>query len=101
MLTVPWPCRRFARIRLLDFKRALQRHYCAMCQNVYCHWHTRISPHGAYGSCGVDSKCVCFKCFKLLSSDAQVRTRGWHVLIAQHGSCCSVKGIQNRADMLQ
>ena len=47
-----------------------------MCQNVYCHWHTRISPHGAYGSCGVDSKCVCFKCFKLLSPDAQVRARG-------------------------
>ncbi|KAK9814892.1 hypothetical protein WJX73_001518 [Symbiochloris irregularis] len=55
--------RKFNRLRLTDVKHALTRHYCSVCQNVYCHQHTQYSPHGTYGSCGMESKCICETCF--------------------------------------
>ena len=57
----------------VDLKHALQRHYCSICQNVFCHHHTAYSPHGKLGSCGMESKCVCESCFSQLSRSTQAR----------------------------
>jgi hypothetical protein len=50
----------------------LQSHYCGLCQRVYCLQHTRISPHGTRGGCGLESKCVCYACFAELAPVQQV-----------------------------
>lgn len=41
----------------------MQRHYCGRCQQAFCLQHTVYSPHGASGTCGVQSRCLCIDCF--------------------------------------
>ena len=53
-------------------KHSFTRHYCSICQNVYCQKHTHYSPHGNLGSCGMESKCICQNCFKVLPKASQV-----------------------------
>lgn len=49
----------------------LQSHYCGLCQHMHCLAHTRISPHGPRGGCGLESKCVCCACFAELAPAQQ------------------------------
>lgn len=49
----------------------LQSHHCALCQRMYCLQHTRVSPHGPRGGCGLESKCVCYACFAELAPAQQ------------------------------
>ena len=51
----------------------MQRHYCGLCQRHFCLAHTRISPHGPTGSCGLESKCLCAACFEELTPAQQVQ----------------------------
>ncbi|XP_024374731.1 uncharacterized protein [Physcomitrium patens] len=51
---------------LQDWWMKLNKHYCRECQSVYCVKHTRISPHGPRGQCGLDSSCYCYSCFARL-----------------------------------
>eukprot|EP00884_Botryococcus_braunii_P022435 jgi/Botrbrau1/8876/Bobra.50_2s0031.2 len=51
--------RRFSRLRYGDMKHAMYRHYCALCQKVYCQYHTAYSPHGPLVGCDLESKCIC------------------------------------------
>ena len=51
----------------------LNKHYCRECQSVYCVKHTRISPHGPRGQCGLDSSCYCYNCYASLPSELQRR----------------------------
>ena len=51
----------------------MTRHYCRDCQGVFCIKHTRYSPHGAFGECGLMSKCLCELCFSELPLDEQAR----------------------------
>lgn len=46
-------------------------HYCGSCQQSYCGHHTRVSPHGSTGSCGMDSGCLCARCFSRLPPEEQ------------------------------
>ncbi|PSC72400.1 catechol O-methyltransferase-like [Micractinium conductrix] len=61
--------RRFDRLR--DMRRRLESHYCGLCQRMYCLHHTRVSPHGPRGGCGLESKCVCYACFAELAPTQQ------------------------------
>lgn len=61
--------RRFDRLR--DMRRKMESHYCSQCQHVVCLHHTRVSPHGPRGGCGLDSKCVCCDCFAELAPAQQ------------------------------
>ena len=36
-----------------------------------CEEHTRVSPHGRVGSCGLESSCVCESCFRSLDQETQ------------------------------
>ena len=65
--------RKFNWMSLADMKHSFTRHYCSICQNVYCHRHTHYSPHGNLGSCGMESKCICQTCFAALPKVSQVR----------------------------
>jgi len=65
--------RRFHRLRYKDVKHALQRHYCAVCQRVVCHAHTRYAAHGPFSSCGMESQCICEDCFDALPRGTQAR----------------------------
>jgi hypothetical protein len=60
------------RLSLRGVRHSIQRHYCGRCEHLYCLRHTRISPHGTFGSCGLDSKCLCLPCFEALSFEQQV-----------------------------
>ncbi len=51
----------------------MQRHFCCVCQRVFCHHHTAYSPHGPFGSCGMESQCICDGCFATLPRVTQVR----------------------------
>ena len=51
----------------------LNKHYCREYQSVYCVKHTRISPHGPRGQCGLDSSCYCYTCYANLPSESQRR----------------------------
>lgn len=51
----------------------MQRHFCCVCQRVFCHHHTAYSPHGPFGSCGMESQCICDGCFATLPRTTQVR----------------------------
>lgn len=42
-----------------------------MCQLTYCLHHTRVSPHGPRGGCGLESKCVCYMCFSEMQPQQQ------------------------------
>ncbi|KAL4443446.1 hypothetical protein ABPG75_011183 [Micractinium tetrahymenae] len=57
--------------RLRDMRRRLESHHCALCQRMYCLQHTRVSPHGPRGGCGLESKCVCYACFAELAPAQQ------------------------------
>ncbi|CAK9217792.1 unnamed protein product [Sphagnum jensenii] len=54
-----------------DWWMKFNNHYCRECQRVFCVRHTRISPHGARGQCGLDSNCYCYTCFASLPSDSK------------------------------
>ncbi len=54
-----------------DWWMKLNNHYCRECQRVFCVKHTRISPHGPRGQCGLDSNCYCYTCFSSLSSESK------------------------------
>lgn len=54
-------------------RAAMTSHYCSICQNVFCHHHTRHSPHGKLGSCGMESKCICKICYEELPRITQVQ----------------------------
>eukprot|EP01018_Ginkgo_biloba_P005336 Gb_13753 [translate_table: standard] len=56
---------------LSDWRMKFQKHYCRDCQCVFCVNHTRISPHGPLGQCGLESNCVCQACFERLPSEAR------------------------------
>eukprot|EP01018_Ginkgo_biloba_P032489 Gb_01581 [translate_table: standard] len=56
---------------LSDWQMKFRKHYCRECQCVFCIKHTRISPHGPLGQCGLESNCVCVACFEGLSLEAQ------------------------------
>ncbi|XP_002974863.2 uncharacterized protein LOC9637430 [Selaginella moellendorffii] len=56
-----------------DWRMRFSKHYCRECQRVFCVKHTRISPHGPVGRCGLDSTCVCVTCFGHLSMEVQDR----------------------------
>lgn len=56
---------------LQDWWMKLNKHYCRECQSVYCVKHTRISPHGPRGQCGLDSSCYCYNCYATLSLESQ------------------------------
>ncbi|KAG0593335.1 hypothetical protein KC19_1G322100 [Ceratodon purpureus] len=58
---------------LQDWWMKLNKHYCRECQSVYCVKHTRISPHGPRGQCGLDSSCYCYNCHANLPSEIQRR----------------------------
>ena len=64
--------RKFNWMSFADMKHSFTRHYCSICQNVYCQKHTRYSPHGNLGSCGMESKCICQTCFLALPKASQV-----------------------------
>lgn len=65
---------RFDRWRSLqDWWMKFNKHYCGQCQSVYCVKHTRISPHGPRGQCGLESHCYCYSCFASLPKDVQRR----------------------------
>ena len=64
--------RKFNWMSIADVKHSFTRHYCSICQNVYCHRHTHYSPHGNLGSCGMESKCICQTCFAALPKVSQV-----------------------------
>lgn len=81
--------RKFHRLRLTDVKHALTRHYCSVCQNVYCHQHTQFSPHGSYGSCGMESKCICETCFFQLPRATQVRSSNQYLIPQYAGPALS------------
>ena len=53
-----------------DWWMKLNKHYCRECQSFYCLEHTRISPHGPRGQCGLDS-CYCFTCFATLPLESR------------------------------
>lgn len=48
-----------------------QSHYCGLCQRVFCLQHTRASPHGPRGACGLESSCLCYACFAELAPAQQ------------------------------
>lgn len=54
-----------------DWQMKFQKHYCRDCQNVFCVKHTRISPHGTLGQCGLESNCLCQACFQCLPLEVQ------------------------------
>uniref|UniRef100_A0A061SCX3 Calmodulin n=2 Tax=Tetraselmis sp. GSL018 TaxID=582737 RepID=A0A061SCX3_9CHLO len=58
---------------LKDLRRHAQSHYCGSCQRTFCRKHTRISPHGALGSCGLESNCYCVTCFSHMPPELQER----------------------------
>lgn len=58
---------------LQDWWMKLSKHYCRECQSVYCVKHTRISPHGPRGQCGLDSSCYCYNCYASLPAESQRR----------------------------
>ncbi|KXZ44899.1 hypothetical protein GPECTOR_61g852 [Gonium pectorale] len=51
------------KLDLLHYRDYARRHYCGRCQQTVCGAHTAYSPHGATGSCGHESRCVCVVCF--------------------------------------
>ncbi|GFR50893.1 hypothetical protein Agub_g13128, partial [Astrephomene gubernaculifera] len=51
------------KLDLRHFREYSRRHYCGRCQQTVCGAHTAYSPHGATGSCGHESRCVCSICF--------------------------------------
>ena len=73
-----WQCgqagchRRFGRYSLRDMKHTMQRHFCCVCQRVFCHHHTSYSPHGPFGSCGMESQCICDSCYSTLPQSTKV-----------------------------
>lgn len=58
-------------------KAAMTSHYCSICQNIFCQRHTRYSPHGRLGSCGMESKCICQICFDDLPRLIQASITGF------------------------
>ena len=90
-----WQCgqagchRRFGRYNLRDMKHAMQRHFCCVCQRVFCHHHTSYSPHGPFGSCGMESQCICDGCYATLPRATQV-SAVLTALAVHHGGWCSL-----------
>ncbi|CAL5222738.1 g5145 [Coccomyxa viridis] len=82
-----WQCgqagchRRFGRYSLRDMRHAMQRHFCCVCQRVFCHHHTAYSPHGPFGSCGMESQCICDGCFATLPRATQERLKKTNKLV--------------------
>ena len=81
--------RRFGRYNLRDMKHAMQRHFCCVCQRVFCHHHTSYSPHGPFGSCGMESQCICDGCYATLPKATQVSAL-LTTLAVHHGWLCSL-----------
>lgn len=50
------------------------------CQAVYCQKHTRISPHGVHGQCGLESACYCLECFNRQPPEIQV-VQSWVMIV--------------------
>ena len=73
-----WHCgqpgchRHFGLTRLRDVRHLMQRHFCSVCQRVFCAAHTAYSPHGPLASCGMESHCICEGCFAALARSTQV-----------------------------
>ena len=57
-----------------DYRNTMNKHYCGVCQGLYCQNHTAFSPH-TFGSCGVNSKCLCIRCYENLSDDVKERLK--------------------------
>ncbi|GHP05566.1 hypothetical protein PPROV_000431600 [Pycnococcus provasolii] len=57
--------------KMKDHRARSRRHFCAVCQMVMCEEHTRISPHGRVGSCGLESQCYCDTCFAGLDAETK------------------------------
>mmetsp|Transcript_30747 Transcript_30747/g.86899 ORF Transcript_30747/g.86899 Transcript_30747/m.86899 type:complete len:425 (-) Transcript_30747:94-1368(-) len=66
---------------MVHLRRMAQSHYCGTCQRSFCRHHTRISPHGAMGSCGLESACYCMGCFARMASDAQAKVEATNKLL--------------------
>lgn len=62
-------CRCEQQFDLRHFRALRQRHYCGRCQQAFCLQHTAYSTHGASGSCGAESRCVCVDCFQDLTPE--------------------------------
>ncbi|CAL8461872.1 g1403 [Coccomyxa elongata] len=83
----PWRCghhgchRQFRGYKLSNVKHAMQRHFCSVCQRVFCHHHTAYSPHGPLGSCGMESQCICENCFSVLPWSTQERLKKTNKLV--------------------
>lgn len=60
------------KLDLLHYRDYVRRHYCGRCQQVVCLAHTAYSPHGATGSCGHESRCVCTVCFQQFNRSYQL-----------------------------
>mmetsp|Transcript_3012 Transcript_3012/g.7509 ORF Transcript_3012/g.7509 Transcript_3012/m.7509 type:complete len:777 (+) Transcript_3012:120-2450(+) len=71
---------------LKDLMRMAHSHYCGSCQRSFCGHHTRISPHGPTGSCGMDSACLCMQCYSRLPRDAQMAALARNKLPAKQTS---------------
>ena len=57
--------------KMKDMRARGRRHFCMYCQQAMCEEHTRVSPHGRVGSCGLESSCVCESCFRSLDQETQ------------------------------
>eukprot|EP00899_Mesostigma_viride_P005378 jgi/Mesvir1/14841/Mv05463-RA.2 len=57
--------------KVQDWEMVFRKHFCKECQWVFCSKHTRISPHGSTGRCGLDSRCYCENCFNALPANVQ------------------------------
>mmetsp|Transcript_37328 Transcript_37328/g.70107 ORF Transcript_37328/g.70107 Transcript_37328/m.70107 type:complete len:749 (-) Transcript_37328:375-2621(-) len=64
-----------------DIKMKFRAHFCKECQAVYCQKHTRISPHGVHGQCGLESACYCLECFNRQPPEIQAELEKTNKLI--------------------
>ena len=74
--------------RLSNVKHAMQRHFCSVCQRVFCHQHTAYSPHGPLGSCGMESQCICEDCHFILPVSTQVQSLQPSSVSPLQRACC-------------
>ncbi|KAG2492414.1 hypothetical protein HYH03_009357 [Edaphochlamys debaryana] len=77
MCSVPGCCKKLDLRHYRDYAR---RHYCGRCQTTVCGAHTAYSPHGATGSCGHESRCVCVLCFQAFNPSYQAFLRSRNTL---------------------
>eukprot|EP00879_Flechtneria_rotunda_P009631 GHRR01010078.1.p1 GENE.GHRR01010078.1~~GHRR01010078.1.p1 ORF type:complete len:936 (+),score=396.96 GHRR01010078.1:623-3430(+) len=71
------------RFDLRHLRALLQRHYCGRCQQAFCINHTAYSPHGASGSCGAESQCVCAGCFYEFTPEYRIFLSSRNTLVSR------------------